>query len=104
MKTLLGHHSHFKVEPNNSRSDATIVTLGPKLDYQNRNQWSLFDNISTFENNNSLLGNALGTGKYLVFINTTNLTIGYYKLEVNHWKTTSGEGFYLIDNTNILEN
>ena len=94
----------FKVEPNNSRPVAIINHLGTQLDNPNENYRRIFGNVSNFKNDNCLLGNALGSGKYILFINTTNLTIGYYKLEVNNGQTTSGEGFFLLDNTSILLN
>jgi len=78
----------LKVEPNNSIPVAKIDYLGQS---ENRNdRYSIiFSNVSNFKNNNCLLGNSLGSGKYIIFINTTNLSIGYYKLEVNNTKTTS---------------
>ena len=94
----------FKVEPNNSRPIAVINHLGTQLDNQNENYRRIFGNVSNFKNDNCLLGNALGSGKYILFINTTNLTTGYYKLEVNNGQTISGEGFFLLDNTSILLN
>ena len=94
----------FKVEPNHSRPVAIIDHLGTQLDNQNENYRRIFGNVSNFKNDNCLLGNALGSGKYILFINTTNLTTGYYKLEVNNGQTISGEGFFLLDNTSILLN
>ena len=94
----------FKVEPNNSRSIAKIDLLGTQMNDQNENYLGIFDNVSNFKNDNCLLGNGLGSGKYILFINTTNLTIGYYKLEIKSGKTTSGDGFFLMDNTSILLN
>ena len=52
------------------------------------------------ESNNILLGNYQGNGKYIVFINTTNLTMGYYELmclrEAFYEKTCESKGFYLL--------
>ena len=95
----------FKVVPNNSIPIAKIEHLGTQLiDNQNGNFREIFANVSDFKNDNCLLGNALGSGKYILFINTTNLSIGYYKLEVNNSHINSGDGFFLLDNTSILLN
>lgn len=95
----------FKVVPNNSIPVAKIEHLGTQLiDNQNGNFREIFSNVSDFKNDNCLLGNALGSGKYILFINTTNLSIGYYKLEVNNSHINSGDGFFLSDNTSILLN
>lgn len=85
----------FKVEPNNSISIAKIDNLGTQSEYRNDLYHRTFSNVSNFKNNNCLLGNSLGSGKYILFINTTNLSIGYYKLEVESYKTNSGDGFFL---------
>ena len=59
--------------------------------------------IST-SNYNYLLGNAFGHGKYNIFINTSNLTTGYYELVC--WrrdfpKDCDGKGFYLLNSSHI---
>lgn len=47
--------------------------------------------------NLTLLANSLGSGKYNVFINTTDLTIGYYELICIRPKyDKSSKGFYLL--------
>lgn len=50
---------------------------------------------------NGLVGNYMGNGKYYVFINTTNLTTGYYELigirESHYKKTCEGKSFYLLN-------
>ncbi|WP_158024150.1 hypothetical protein [Methanosarcina horonobensis] len=40
----------------------------------------LYPNNSSTQLNNSLIGNSIGSGKYLVFLNTTSLPTGHYKL------------------------
>ena len=85
----------FKVEPNNSISIAQIDNLGTQSENRNDLYHRTFSNVSNFKNDNCLLGNSLGLGKYILFINTTNLSIGYYKLEVESYKTNSGDGFFL---------
>jgi len=85
----------FKVEPNNSISIAKIDNLGTQSENRNDLYHRTFSNVSNFKNDNCLLGNSLGSGKYILFINTTNLSIGYYKLEVESYKTNSGDGFFL---------
>ncbi len=48
--------------------------------------------------NNSLVGNTLDVGKYSVFINTTNLTTGYYELKcVRPEFGGTHESFYLLE-------
>lgn len=51
--------------------------------------------------NDILLGSYLGNGKYTVFINTTNLTMGYYELmclRKNFYEETcESKGFYLLN-------
>ncbi|RZN16426.1 MAG: hypothetical protein EF812_00075 [Methanosarcinales archaeon] len=62
---------------------------------------------TAYINKNSVLpgnlsGNALGEGKYSVFINTTNLTTGYYEIKSVRQKYTEKygvKGFYLLDNS-----
>ncbi len=53
------------------------------------------------ESNNLLLGSYLGNGKYSVFINTTNLTTGYYELmclrKFFYEKTCESKSFYLLN-------
>ena len=53
------------------------------------------------ESNNVLVGNYLGNGKYSVFINTTNLTTGYYELmclRIGFYeKTCESKSFYLLN-------
>lgn len=52
--------------------------------------------------NLTLLANSLGSGKYNVFINTTNLTIGYYKLiciRQKYTKPYGAKGFYLLNSS-----
>lgn len=50
--------------------------------------------------NDSLVGNRLGFGKYRVFINTTNLSPGYYELMIERPRldTTYVTSFYLLNN------
>ena len=50
---------------------------------------------------NSLIGYPLSSGKYIVFINTTNLSTGYYKLEFTRAKNnlSDAKGFYLSDDS-----
>ena len=52
--------------------------------------------------NLTLLANSLGSGKYNVFINTTNLTIGYYELvciRPKYNKSYGVKGFYLLNSS-----
>ena len=61
-------------------------------------------------NQSVLLGKAIGSGKYNVFINTTNLSMGYYELVcTRHFFPSkfsakefkgSAKGFYLLNSTN----
>ncbi len=55
-----------------------------------------------FRNNSILIGNALNYGTYNVFINTTNLSAGYYELvckRPKYEKTYGVRGFYLVNSS-----
>ncbi len=51
-----------------------------------------------------LTGNALNDGGYNIFINTTNLTTGYYELTCsrNTLKSYSANSFYILDNRSAI--
>lgn len=53
--------------------------------------------------NNNLVGNTLDFGKYSVFINTTNLTTGYYELKCVRPGYSRGtyESFYLLEDNHL---
>ena len=60
---------------------------------------------NTINSNRILIGNVLGAGKYAVFINTTNLDVGYYELNVKRKKYSGSiASFYLVDNTQLPAN
>jgi hypothetical protein len=49
-----------------------------------------------------LFGNTVEYGRYAVFINTTDLTPGYYELHCERWlswKTSGGRSFYLVNSS-----
>lgn len=54
----------------------------------------------TLSVNSIITGNALNNGKYNIFINTSNLTTGYYELTSsrNTLKSYSANSFYLLNN------
>jgi hypothetical protein len=58
------------------------------------------EDTDKFSFNKSLSGNSLQNGKYNVFINTSELSKGYYKLKVNipKYNKTDAMMFFLIDN------
>ena len=76
----------FKVESNNLTSLALIDHLNPQ---PNRKIIS----------NNSLVGSALGSGKYSIFINTTNLDSGYYELRClrQEYEKMDIASFYILN-------
>lgn len=79
----------LKEESGNLRPIASIDYLEPQ------------HNLKT-ASNNSLVGNAMGSGKYNVFINTTNLTTGYYELlciRPKYEKIYGVRGFHLLNNS-----
>ena len=79
----------FKEDSNNLSEIAFIPYLEPE------------NNFKTTSNNN-LLGISLGSGKYSFFINTTDLTPGYYELvciRPKYEKTYNAKGFYLLNNS-----
>ena len=53
--------------------------------------------------NNNLVGNTLDFGKYSVFINTTNLTTGYYELKCVRpgYSRCTYESFYLLEDNHL---
>ena len=67
------------------------IFIDPESDIEERN----------IESNNILVGNYLGNGKYSVFINTINLTTGYYELTClrrgYYEKTCESKSFYLLN-------
>ena len=87
-------------------TDLTIKLLKENSDHQ----LILFDNITLevehnsdktiYGKNSTFVGNALGYGKYNLFINTTNLTTGYYELVCLQTDLQSDKninGFYLLN-------
>lgn len=58
----------------------------------------------TLSINSILTGNALNNGKYNIFINTSNLTTGYYELTSsrNTLKSYSVNSFYLLNNSSAI--
>ncbi|CAG1020159.1 hypothetical protein DOJK_00136 [Patescibacteria group bacterium] len=58
----------------------------------------------TLSVNSILTGNALNNGKYNIFINTSNLTTGYYELTSsrNSLKSYSVNSFYLLNNRSAI--
>lgn len=54
----------------------------------------------SMESNDKLIGTYLGNGKYNLFINTTNLTTGYYELTCTRhvfYERYDAKGFYLLN-------
>lgn len=52
------------------------------------------------ESSNGLIGNYIGDGNYNVFINTTNLSAGYYELmctRTTYYNTSTAKSFYLLN-------
>lgn len=59
-------------------------------------------NVEKTINSTYLTGNALDFGKYMVFINTNNLSEGYYELvgvRPMYDQTGVVKGFYLLNNS-----
>lgn len=84
----------LKEESSNLRPIASIDYLEPQ------------HNLKT-TSNNSLVGNAMGSGKYNVFVNTTNLTPGYYELiciRPKYEEMYGARGFYLLNSSHISNN
>ena len=80
----------FKEESNNSLNWSDSIELIPEL----------FSNKT--ESGKYLVGNTLDYGTYNVFINTTDLTAGYYELHcvrLAYWKTYGARGFYLLNSS-----
>lgn len=76
----------FKVESNNLTSLALIDHLNPQPNQK-------------IISNNSLIGSALGSGKYSIFINTTNLDSGYYELRClrQEYEKMDIASFYILN-------
>jgi len=89
----------YKELPDNVSNVSKISFIGPiepifldlESDWEERK----------IESNNILLSNYQGNGKYIVFINTTNLTTGYYELMclriAFYEKTCERKSFYLLN-------
>jgi hypothetical protein len=72
------------------------------VDCMELKQYDIFYRNSSKEG--YMVGNALGHGKFTVFINTTNLTTGYYVLTCKHREDGDlcSKGFYLLNNSQQL--
>ncbi|MDD1745095.1 MAG: hypothetical protein LUQ20_04705 [Candidatus Methanoperedens sp.] len=87
--------SIYLYENENNQTQLTpfdyIVDLKPDRDF----------NI-TLSHNNSLIGNSLENGKYIVFINKTKLSSGYHELVVKNifYGKMDVKGFYLLNASN----
>ena len=82
----------FQENPNHNLSEVCNITLKPE-----RNP-----SKTVYGENSTLGGNALNYGTYNVFINTTNLSAGYYELmciRSGYNKTYGARGFYLLNSS-----
>lgn len=90
---ITGVNDEIKIKLRKSSADKVIpidkITLGPNLKNEN---------IS----GNNLIGNGFYSGRYYIFINTTNMTEGYYELVCSRLidKYPYGKSFYLMNNGN----
>lgn len=85
-----GLSAHFFKEYNNN---FTLIAQIPIFEPQSN---------SIILSNGSIIGNTLDSGRYCIFINTTNLSTGYYKLIFSRPKTdeTHSTSFFFIDENN----
>jgi hypothetical protein len=117
--TIIMENVYYK---NDMQIPITILITGPKTDlsidlYKNDYNSNLIpiDKLQTLNPdhnpdkitlsvNSILTGNALNNGKYNIFINTSNLTTGYYELTSsrNTLKSYSANSFYLLDNRSVI--
>ena len=81
------------------------VKLSNISKHNNLNQIAFIEKLEPHSNqkikrNKSLIGDTLSSGEYIVFINTTNLSTGYYKLECMRTKygLSDAKSFYLSNN------
>lgn len=81
---------------------ALSVKLSSITKDNNLNKRAFIEKLEPYPNqkvghDNSLIGYPLSSGKYIVYINTTNLSTGYYKLEFTRAKNklSDAKGFYL---------
>jgi hypothetical protein len=80
-------------ESNNTLYQRDNITLIPEHNYSNK---------TVSGEQSILIGNTLDYGKYNVFINTTDLSSGYYELVCMRWryeKTYGVRGFYLLNSS-----
>ena len=80
-------------ESNNTLYHRDNITLIPEHNYSNK---------TVSGEQSILIGNTLDYGKYNVFINTTDLSAGYYELVYMRWgyeKTYGVRGFYLLNSS-----
>ena len=90
----------YLYKKNSSNSSAFVSRLGGmEPDFFGQKSDDLLKR--NLYSNNISVGSYLGNGKYCVFINTTNLSTGYYELiciREGFWKETcEGKGFYLVN-------
>lgn len=117
--TIIMENIYYK---NDIQIPITIQITGPKTDlsidlYKNNFNSNLIpiDKLQTLNPdhnpdkitlsvNSILTGNALNNGKYNIFINTSNLTTGYYELTSsrNTLKSYSANSFYLLNNRSAI--
>jgi len=95
---VTGQERELNISIYGEGADHTFVLV----DYMELKQYNIF--YRNFSKEGYIVGNALGRGKFTVFINTTNLTTGYYVLTCKH----RGDGdlcskdFYLLNNSQPL--
>jgi len=86
----------FNITSNNLTERGNITKIGPNY-YKDLQKKDFFSN-------DLLMTSSLGDGRYIIFINTTNLNPGYYQLKFSSsqklGKYSEASGFYILDNKN----
>lgn len=89
---ILGRDPGISIYLYNATSEISSITLKPK------------DQLNKVEVGDYIIGDAFASGKYYIFINTTNMSEGYYRLAYSHSidgrsidRYKYGKSFYLLN-------
>jgi len=95
-KDLVYDVTLFNITSDNLTEMGNITKIGPNY-YKDLQKKDFFSN-------DLLMTSSLGDGRYIIFINTTNLNPGYYQLKFSSsqklGKYSEASGFYILDNKN----
>lgn len=96
MMKITGPDTHYSIRLYKDESINLIEKWNISLGADNIK----YTEITNFMSVDSLVASSLGNGNYNIFINTTNLTTGYYQIKISrhsNGKDSYESGFYLLD-------